>query len=808
MNGVNELAGRQARQEWQRIQNRVGDFERREWPRFTTRVVAVDSAYTVEADDGTVLVDTSSTAVTVTLPTAVGQSGRIYTIKDATGNAETNNITIDGDGSETIDGAATHTLDQDWAAVTVQSDGANWLVVDDAGAATAEPAPTYVYARLYATLADAVTAAQAIGAIGVLLEPGTTYAASGTVTITTDNLNIIGGPGTTINHTGTLPAFNIEADNVQFHGIKFSRASASGSIIVYEDCTGGRVDECWFYQCGLQVGVSPPTVVHENLRVSNSRFESGNGNGLTLLGVRTALIDNCYFYDYGLDGIKFNVQPCENITVLGCTFIDNNDGHIDFYGGGAFGTKVIGCYFYGGILDIKNDGTSGMRPTIGDILLQGNAFGPGTFLRVNSKFIPFTETNSTVTGDGATTVFNVAHHLNDASTNQVRVRIFNGATELTNPTDFSYTTPAAKTVQITFTSPVPNGATRQVNIMGGLVNAGDRYETTLTSGSSSYPIAHNLGEVFLDVRAYNKTTQLPATISSITYTDRNNITVNFSGALAADHRLLIWKKHQGIQGLRIVNNTFFSDPGDSFSSSVVDVRGCTNFWIQKNFFRSIAGGGGSCIEIQNPPQGLGVVEGNYFWECLKDVMVNIAGISPTSSGVLGVSDTQGTIIVRDNTAYKSSGALVSLANVALPMHRVVTNNHAFDAYPFIPAIANAQPGYMRDVRDNFTTDSTGAIVTTSPYSNNTFADGDTTPDVSSVDVYLTANTNPTTITDLDGELQWGTRRFIRFGDGNTTIDFSGTNLKGNGGVDWTPGTGDAMECTFYNNQWYCSIIEA
>src|SRR5690606_41649235 len=114
MKSVNELASRQARDGWQLVQNRIGDFERREWPRFTTRVVSVDSAYTVQADDGTVLVDTSSTAVTVTLPTAVGQSGRIYTIKDATGDAETNNITIDGDGSETIDGAAGYTIEEDY----------------------------------------------------------------------------------------------------------------------------------------------------------------------------------------------------------------------------------------------------------------------------------------------------------------------------------------------------------------------------------------------------------------------------------------------------------------------------------------------------------------------------------------------------------------------------------------------------------------------------------------------------------------------------------------------------------------------
>jgi hypothetical protein len=89
------------------------------------RIHTVTSAYTIVDTDGTVLVDASSGAVTATLPSAVGIQGKKFIVKcvDAT-----NIATLDGDGSETIDGAANITLAL-WEVVTVQSDGANWLIV-------------------------------------------------------------------------------------------------------------------------------------------------------------------------------------------------------------------------------------------------------------------------------------------------------------------------------------------------------------------------------------------------------------------------------------------------------------------------------------------------------------------------------------------------------------------------------------------------------------------------------------------------------------------------------------------------------
>jgi hypothetical protein len=53
----------------------------------------------------------------------------------------------------------------------------------------------------------------------------------------------------------------------------------------------------------------------------------------------------------------------------------------------------------------------------------------------------------------------------------------------------------------------------------------------------------------------------------------------------------------------------------------------------------------------------------------------------------------------------------------------------------------------------------------------------------------------------------GQRIWVIVNDVNTTFDFTGTNLKGNGGADWTPTTGDHLEAVFVNPYWYCAISD-
>jgi len=73
---------------------------------------------------------TTTAAVTsFTLPTAQVVAGRMIVIKDADGNAGTNNITIDTEGSETIDGAATLVMSTNSQAVRLYCDGTNWFTM-------------------------------------------------------------------------------------------------------------------------------------------------------------------------------------------------------------------------------------------------------------------------------------------------------------------------------------------------------------------------------------------------------------------------------------------------------------------------------------------------------------------------------------------------------------------------------------------------------------------------------------------------------------------------------------------------------
>jgi hypothetical protein len=54
----------------------------------------------------------------------------VYIIKDALGNAGTNNISIATYGSDTIDSAASFTIDENHGKLTIMCDGVNgWMIL-------------------------------------------------------------------------------------------------------------------------------------------------------------------------------------------------------------------------------------------------------------------------------------------------------------------------------------------------------------------------------------------------------------------------------------------------------------------------------------------------------------------------------------------------------------------------------------------------------------------------------------------------------------------------------------------------------
>jgi len=87
--------------------------------------VAQTATFTVGPRDTVISVSTAAGAVTANLPTAVGIAGREITIKKTTNDA--NFLTLDGSGSETIEGVSTYIITS-IGEVTIYSNGANWLV--------------------------------------------------------------------------------------------------------------------------------------------------------------------------------------------------------------------------------------------------------------------------------------------------------------------------------------------------------------------------------------------------------------------------------------------------------------------------------------------------------------------------------------------------------------------------------------------------------------------------------------------------------------------------------------------------------
>jgi hypothetical protein len=81
---------------------------------------------------------------------------------------------------------------------------------------------------------------------------------------------------------------------------------------------------------------------------------------------------------------------------------------------------------------------------------------------------------------------------------------------------------------------------------------------------------------------------------------------------------------------------------------------------------------------------------------------------------------------------------------------------------------------------------------------------ETTPSMKNKTNLRTTNLGtPTTITDfIDGYV--GQKVTVVF-EGDTTIDFSTGNLRGNGGVNWTPPINSFLTATWEGSVWLCQV---
>jgi len=94
-----------------------------------------------------------------------------------------------------------------------------------------------------------------------------------------------------------------------------------------------------------------------------------------------------------------------------------------------------------------------------------------------------------------------------------------------------------------------------------------------------------------------------------------------------------------------------------------------------------------------------------------------------------------------------------------------------------------------------------------PLTETTLTVDSATPSVLGNLLFVTANTTATAITNFTDGVQ-GQEICVRVNDANTTFDFSGSNLKGNNGVDYVATSGDLVFAKRIGSNWYCTVCEA
>lgn len=106
----------------------VDDSEMKSLAGQKVKMKQVNGNYTALITDYVIGVISTTGVRTITLPpTSLVGLGKVYEIRDIGGSASSNIITIDGNGSETINGELTKGINTNYGSVKVVTDGANWF---------------------------------------------------------------------------------------------------------------------------------------------------------------------------------------------------------------------------------------------------------------------------------------------------------------------------------------------------------------------------------------------------------------------------------------------------------------------------------------------------------------------------------------------------------------------------------------------------------------------------------------------------------------------------------------------------------
>lgn len=96
------------------------------WGDATLATASKSTNYTIGASDAIIFANAASGNVTITLPSAASFPGYRFYVKRTDSSANT--CSVARSGSDTIDGQISFTIDQQYTAVMVVSDGAGWYI--------------------------------------------------------------------------------------------------------------------------------------------------------------------------------------------------------------------------------------------------------------------------------------------------------------------------------------------------------------------------------------------------------------------------------------------------------------------------------------------------------------------------------------------------------------------------------------------------------------------------------------------------------------------------------------------------------
>jgi len=124
---TNKIPANYDRQVWSQILRDIETLNNQQVDGYLFPVSSKTANYTVTVNDAFIPVDATSGAVTITLKPAAQAKGKRLTVKKT--DSSSNTVTVDANGSETIDDALTQIISYQYDSICLMSDGSEWWIV-------------------------------------------------------------------------------------------------------------------------------------------------------------------------------------------------------------------------------------------------------------------------------------------------------------------------------------------------------------------------------------------------------------------------------------------------------------------------------------------------------------------------------------------------------------------------------------------------------------------------------------------------------------------------------------------------------